>query len=163
MHSDTLVHQFSITSYVIKKNIEGSTHEESLRQPDPAGNNLNWVVGHIVRTRNQALALVGKEHLFEMEKFESYDKTPITDPAKAIRLEELVEMFDALEKPLFDGIKEMPADAFAASAPFSPTGNPDETVGSLLSSIAFHEAYHAGQTGLLRRLAGKSGALQAPA
>ena len=33
---------------------------------------------------------------------------------------------------------------------------------SLLASIAFHEAYHLGQTGLCRRLLGKPGALLAP-
>jgi hypothetical protein len=147
----------------MKENIEGVTHEESLKQPAPAGNNLNWVVGHIVRTRNLALVLVGKESMFEMKEFDAYEKTPLSSSANAIRFEELVEKFDALEKPLFEGIKAMPAEAYAAPAPFSPTGNPDETVGSLLSGIGFHEAYHAGQTGLLRRLIGKPGALQAPA
>jgi hypothetical protein len=35
-------------------------------------------------------------------------------------------------------------------------------IGTLLASIAFHEAYHLGQTGLSRRLLGKPGALLAP-
>ena len=53
-------------------------------------------------------------------------------------------------------------EQLAGEAPFSPTGNPNETVGSLLASIAFHEAYHLGQTGLSRRLLGKTGALLGP-
>ncbi len=47
----------------------------------------------------------------------------------------------------------------AAAAPFSPRNDPDETVGSLLTLIAFHQAYHTGQTGLLRRVAGHDGAI----
>jgi uncharacterized damage-inducible protein DinB len=42
----------------------------------------------------------------------------------------------------------------------SPTGNPDETVRSLLTTVMFHQAYHAGQTAVLRRIAGKEGAIR---
>jgi uncharacterized damage-inducible protein DinB len=45
-------------------------------------------------------------------------------------------------------------------APFSPTNNPKETVRSLLATVFFHQAYHVGQTGLLRRIAGKEGAIK---
>ncbi|MEO8090106.1 MAG: hypothetical protein ABI703_07410 [Gemmatimonadales bacterium] len=34
------------------------------------------------------------------------------------------------------------------------TGDPDETVGSNLATLVFHQAYHVGQTGGLRRVAG---------
>ena len=36
----------------------------------------------------------------------------------------------------------------------------DGTVGSQLAFLHFHEAYHAGQVGLLRRLLGKEGAIR---
>lgn len=42
----------------------------------------------------------------------------------------------------------------AQKAPFSPSGNPDETVGSLMGVLVFHETYHVGQVGMMRRLAG---------
>jgi uncharacterized damage-inducible protein DinB len=42
----------------------------------------------------------------------------------------------------------------AQTAPFSPSGNPKETVGSLMGVLAFHEVYHVGQVGMLRRWAG---------
>jgi uncharacterized damage-inducible protein DinB len=35
-----------------------------------------------------------------------------------------------------------------------------ETVGDQLAFLQFHEAYHIGQAGLLRRLAGKDGAIR---
>ncbi len=34
-----------------------------------------------------------------------------------------------------------------------------ETVGTLLAGLVFHDAYHVGQTGLLRRIAGHAGVL----
>lgn len=38
--------------------------------------------------------------------------------------------------------------------------NPEETVSSLLTVVLFHRGYHAGQTGILRRIAGKAGAIR---
>lgn len=35
----------------------------------------------------------------------------------------------------------------------------DETMGSLLAAVLFHQAYHAGQLGILRRIAGESVAI----
>ena len=43
--------------------------------------------------------------------------------------------------------------------PNSPSGNPDETVRSLITTVMFHQAYHAGQTAVLRRIAGREGAI----
>jgi hypothetical protein len=42
----------------------------------------------------------------------------------------------------------------------SPSGNPKETVRTLLTTLMFHQAYHAGQTAVLRRIAGKEGAIR---
>lgn len=162
MEMATLVNQFGITQFVINKNTEGLTHEDSLLQPSPGGNCLNWVIGHIVKARNDALALVGKDPLYPPERFARYHSRPLTGAEEALPLDELLESFHSLQGPLTAGLKEMTAEQLAAPAPFSPTGNADETVGSLLAGLAFHESYHAGQTGILRRIAGKPGALSAP-
>jgi len=59
-------------------------------------------------------------------------------------------------------VKRTSPKQLSAAAPFSPTGNPNETAGTLLASIAFHEAYHLGKIRLSRRLLGEPGALLAP-
>ena len=33
---------------ILNRQTEGLTHQESLLQPQPGGNCLNWVVGHLV-------------------------------------------------------------------------------------------------------------------
>lgn len=40
------------------------------------------------------------------------------------------------------------------------TGNPKKTVHSLLFTIMLHQAYHSGQLGVLRRMAGREGAIR---
>ncbi|MBU1676531.1 DinB family protein, partial [bacterium] len=51
-------------------------------------------------------------------------------------------------------------DRLDEPAPFSPGNDETETVGSLLAGLAFHESYHCGQLGLLRRLLGKDGVIK---
>ena len=122
---------------------------------------MNWIVGHVVRTRNQALGLLGATPLFDDAEFEQYGPGGL-DPHRAVRLDELRRRFDALGPAIGSALARATSAQLAERAPFSPTANPNETVGTLLASIAFHEAYHLGQTGLSRRLLGKPGALLAP-
>jgi uncharacterized damage-inducible protein DinB len=160
MDPQVLAFQFGVGAFVLERNLAGVTNEESLQAPQPAGNTLNWVVGHVVRTRNQALSLLGDTPLFDDADFEAYGAG--STAKRALSLDELKRRFDALGPSLDAALTRMSSQHLAAPAPFSPTGNPNETVGTLLASIAFHEAYHLGQTGLSRRLLGKAGALLAP-
>lgn len=161
MDPKVLAFQFSIGAFVLDRNLAGVTHQESLRSPQPAGNTMNWIVGHVVRTRNQAIGLLGSKPLFDDSDFASYGPASFV-PDKALSLEELKRRFDELGPVLMGALDKATVEQLDVRAPFSPTGNPNETVGSLLASIAFHEAYHLGQTGLSRRLLGKPGALLAP-
>jgi uncharacterized damage-inducible protein DinB len=162
MHSQTLITQLNVTSHVLKRNVEGLTHQDSLRRPQPAGNDMNWVLGHVVKTRQQFLKMLGGGSPVPDSKYDAYGEEPLTDPKKAIKLEELLRDYDAMQKPLLDTLAKLPSAKLAEKAPFSPTGNPDETLGSLLAAFVFHESYHMGQLGLQRRLCGKPGVLTAP-
>ena len=57
MHTKTIAHQFGISSRVLEKNLDGVSHQESLINPQPGGSCLNWLLGHLTRSRNQALPL----------------------------------------------------------------------------------------------------------
>jgi uncharacterized damage-inducible protein DinB len=156
----SIAFQFAVGSFVFERNLAGISDEESLRTPKPAGNSLNWIVGHIVRTRNQALGLLGVQPAFDDSDFAAYGGQ--SPASQALSLTELKRRFQILGPSLASALEKATATQLEARAPFSPTNNPNETVGSLLASIAFHEAYHLGQTGLSRRLLGKPGALTAP-
>jgi hypothetical protein len=160
MDPHVLAFQFGVGAFVFERNLAGVTNEESLRPPQPGGNTMNWIVGHVVRARNQALALLGHTPLFDDADFGAYGAGSMA--TGALPLDELKRRFEALGPSLDAALKQTSMQQLSAAAPFSPTDNPDETVGTLLASIAFHEAYHLGQTGLSRRLLGKAGALLAP-
>jgi uncharacterized damage-inducible protein DinB len=149
------------TNQIIQRNLEGISQTESLVQPQPAGNCINWVAGHLLWVYDQALAMLNHEPVLGVDALQRYARgTPaLTNTAEAMELSELVKKIDVAVSRLdvaFDGVTEAELNA---KAPFSPTNNPDETVRSLLGLVTFHQAYHAGQLGVLRRIAGKSGAI----
>lgn len=153
--------QAVMTYEVVRMNVEGMTHEESLVQPHPGGNCLNWVVGHLLSIYESALRLLGQEPVMEAGALDRYQRgsSPLRDPAEAADLADLMAAWKEASGRIDAGLAGLAAEALDRPAPFSPSDDPDETVRSLLNTIFFHQAYHAGQTGLLRRLAGKEGAI----
>jgi uncharacterized damage-inducible protein DinB len=163
MHVETLAHQLGLAEYVVDRNLDGITHAESLARPAGGGNSLNWVMGHLVQTYEQALLLLGHDRLFPAEEMDAYGSgRGGPADAAAVPVEELVRRFRRAGAAMQAALLALGADDLARPASLSPTGDDGETVGSLLSSIAFHQAYHAGQTGTLRRLLGHRGAILGP-
>lgn len=153
--------QFRYTAWVVAGNLKDLTDEQGLAQP-AAGNNLNWVAGHIADARGDTLQLLGQACPYAADKYDRYKRgtPPITSADEAIALTEILADFAATEEALQAGLAGLTAEKLAAKAPFSPSGNEKETVGTLLAGLVFHEGYHAGQLGTLRRLAGAGGVVK---
>lgn len=154
-------HQARTTQRIVRLNVEGISHEESLIQPQPAGNCLNWVIGHLVVAYQLVFPLLEQEPVISEERLKPYERnsSPLTDRAEALPLQGLLAAFDEASERVDAGLMGLAAKRLDEPAPFSPANNPKETVRTLLAGISFHQAYHAGQTGLLRRITGKSGAI----
>jgi uncharacterized damage-inducible protein DinB len=154
-------HQARATHQVLRLNLAGVTQEESLLQPAPAGNCLNWVVGHLLWVYNGVLPLLGQEPVKEKDALERYARgsAPVQDAADALQLADLLALWDEASRRVDAGLASLTAETLDRPAPHSPTNNPNETMRSLVSTVLFHQAYHTGQTGVLRRLAGKEGAI----
>jgi uncharacterized damage-inducible protein DinB len=155
-------HQARVAHQVLRLNADGLTQEESLIQPAPAGNCLNWVVGHALWTYEQLLPLLGQEPVLEKDALKRYARgtPPLQDAAEALELQDLLAAWDEASKRVDAGLAGLTAEVLDRPAPLSPTKDPNETVRSLLSTVCFHQAYHTGQAGVLRRIAGKEGAIK---
>lgn len=154
-------HQAGMIHGVVRRNVDGLTQEDSLVQPDPGGSCLNWVVGHLLNIYDATLPLLGQKPVMEKGALKRYDRgaPPLQDPAEALELQDLLAAWDQVAERIQAGLAGLTAEVLDRPAPHSPSNNPNETVRTLLTTIFFHQAYHAGQTGLLRRIAGKEGAI----
>lgn len=147
---------------IFRMNTEGFTQAESLIQPEIAGNCMNWVVGHLLAVYNQVLPLLGQEPVLPESQLSRYNRgsAPIRDMSEALDINKMLAAWDETCVRIDAGLKTLTREQLDSPAPTSPMNNPEETIGSLLAIICWHQAYHVGQTGVLRRVVGKKGALQ---
>jgi len=159
---EILTRQSKAIHGVLRRNVEGLTQEDSLIQPQRGGNCLNWVVGHLVCIYDMVLPGLGQQPVLGPNALKRYERgsAELHEAGEALPLADLVAAWDEATKRIEAGLATLTAEKMDALAPFSPSNNPKETVRSLLAAVFFHQSYHTGQTGLLRRMAGKEGAMK---
>jgi uncharacterized damage-inducible protein DinB len=157
MTADDLISQFNFNQHTLLKSLGDVTHEESLQSPQPAGNCLNWVLGHLIATRAYLIATHGGEPLLSEEECKPYLQEPGSySKASAKSLDELERLLSESFERVNETLKqtEPTMNNPAEGKSFIRDG---ETVGDRIGYYVCHEAYHCGQIGLLRRLLGKPG------
>jgi hypothetical protein len=154
MTSALIARYFELSHETAHKDLAGITHEESVICRLPAGNSLNWVLGHIVATRNIVMQTLGAAAIWMPEEAAPYERgaKPSLDRKSARRLEEIIAALDRSQNAVVERIRALSAEDLSRRSPLG-------TVGDLLTALGFHEAYHVGQLGIQRRLMGKDGAI----
>lgn len=149
----TLTSELKRNQWVIMRQLEGLSHEDSLLQLPFRGNCMNWVIGHILESRNTMLTLLSQEPFWDQATRDIYraDSEPITSGDNAVNLDQMRADLEGSEKQLtslLEGVSVADLNA--------PVGEGDHqsTVGKRLKFLTWHEAYHTGQTEILRQLAG---------
>jgi len=147
---------YEVSYGALFRNLEGITHEDSLVEPRPAGNPLNWVLGHIMATRNRLLPMIGATALWPPEHsflYSGRDEAQWT-VAKAFQLD-LIKIDLARSQQLI--MSQL--DHMSAATLNGPTES-GQPLADVIGFFHFHESYHGGQIALLRRLAGREGMIK---
>ena len=123
---------------------------------DPAGHGPRWIVGHLAMMRQRVQSMAGLAPAAEpWEAWFGRGTSPADVPAD-LDPGILVKAFHASQAPLAARLEGLTAEDLARPLGRTLPGGAD-TIGGALRFVAWHEAYHLGQLGLLRRLAGKPG------
>jgi uncharacterized damage-inducible protein DinB len=158
---ELLVRMFALAHGALHTNLEGVTDAESLVQPEPGGNCIQWAVAHIVATRDQVARLLGAQPVLAPELGKRFTRpaAPIADHRDARPLADWIADLDRSQERLGAAIAALSTDRL--TAPFDGARLPGrpKTLAEALAFFHFHESYHVGQVGLMRRIAGKSGAI----
>lgn len=160
MDSRDLVSMFKINHSALHANIDDVSVAESLIRPDKGCNSLNWVLGHIMLSRDVILEALGLKKI--LTQAESYPYRRGSDPNEtppATSFNRLVEAFDESQRQLIARLWQLSPDELQATEPSIEGGEAQPALGDYLRFLNFHETYHVGQTGVLRRMIGKAGAI----
>ncbi len=157
MDATDLVRLYERSYMGVKLNLRDISDADSRVEPPGGANSINWVLGHLVMTRRLVLRLAGAEQVSDPELVEIYsgEEGAVFDRRRARPLEQLVADLDASQERLVAALPRLSPQALAAPARNS-------TVADQLTFLWFHEGYHNGQLGLLRRLVGKPGVIKQP-
>jgi uncharacterized damage-inducible protein DinB len=157
---EALAQQFGLVYTVADANLAGMTQEQSLAQPSPGGNCANWILGHLVNVHNGVMQLAGEKPVWESEQLARAGIEGIAKPSQAIDWNTMRDRFLGSRERCLKAVSTLSDASLAESVPH-PFGGMT-TRGELLNLLAFHQAYHAGQLGVARRVAGLEGAIKAP-
>lgn len=162
MHIPTIAYQFFVCQRVFERNLEGIDDAAARRKPASGANSIGWMLGHVANARMGVVRLLGGEPLEDVAKLDMYATSAADefDEAKSHPLDVLRDLLHRSHASLAIALEAATEEQLGAPAPFSPTDNPDETIGSLLATLAFHESYHCGQVGRARRDLGLEGRIK---
>jgi uncharacterized damage-inducible protein DinB len=146
---------FKLNNEMVVRSLNGLSDEDCWRQPDPGANPMMWLVGHATISRAQLLARLGHKYDHGLGTVFDRGSSPQTSSAHPSR---------AVITEAWQDTRGRMRDAFAALtdegllAP--PSGRPlpgVTNVAHMIAFVAFHESYHVGQMGYLRKMLGYSG------
>lgn len=162
MTGSDLAKMFEFSYAAIQRNLQDLSHSDTLIIPQNGGNCLNWVLGHVVVARNTALNLIGSTPIAIGQKLALYQRG--SAPCAGDQLLDLATLrgfLDDSHQLLIPALVAMSQANLGKSVPVPYNRAPlTGSIGDALIRLHYHEGYHNGQIGLLRRMSGKEGAIR---
>ncbi len=146
---------FEMENEIIHEQVNGLTQADSLLQPQPGGNCLNWVLGHLLTNQVEIIRALGGTPPFNPAQVARYDRNsePIRGEEEGVLpLITLVSMHDQTHETLNHLLDATKDEDFEKEI---LAGEQKTTLGWRVFFLHFHFTYHLGQLEYLRQLAGK--------
>lgn len=152
-HLEGLARIFAASDRLFIRALEGADREVLLRRPPGgAGNPMLWIAGHATRVRSQVVRSLGHEHAMPWaDQFNRGGSS--ADDSHWPEVGVIIEAWNSLAAEL-----QTRLDALSEDDLLGTTEAPslDGTLLGAVALLAFHDAYHVGQLGMLRANAGLS-------
>ena len=144
MKNQALITLYKTNYSAIPTNLEGVSDVESLKTSGNGENNINWILGHIVSSRDTIHEKMGLPLICNNTIKKTYGRgSSSTNTENAISLAEMLKTLESSQEMILAAIPEID----------------DVDVIKRIAFYGFHEAYHVGQLGLMRKIIGKKGAI----
>lgn len=153
---EKIASMYGLNTRILMMQTEGLTNADSFLQPPFRANCLNWVLGHILDSRQIVLELLGGEVFLTAEQRATYQREsePLTAAsAHTLSLADLLAQLERASEQIAIKLNALSLEEWSA-----PVGDGDspKPLSELVFFQYFHDTYHTGQTELLRQLAGKN-------
>lgn len=150
-----LAEAFSRNVWIAKQQTAGLSHEESVAPLAFNANCMNWVLGHMVDSRNSVLRLLGEAPALDPELAARYTRetAPITPDEAAVPLDELLAALERSQERIAAALDRITEADWSREVAL--TGRTARPVSFWLLFLYFHDTFHVGETGVVRQAHGK--------
>ena len=149
-----LADQFNVVTNAYLRALDGLDREALLRRPSPRSNPILWVAGHLVQSRARLINILGGSRELPWPDLFRTGST-IVDPGAYPDAAAISAMWRELTAELTQRLEALGPGALSAEAP-PRIASADGSLGGAIANLAFHEGYHVGQLGFIRKLLGYS-------
>ena len=149
-----LAGQFDVATNLMRQALSGADAEVLHRRPGPESNPMLWMAGHLTLFRCRITRVLGSERQVPWEELfrTGAGKRPPSDYPQAA---EIGALWDEVSVELDERVRALGASELDAP-PRMRMPSTDGTLAGTLALFAFHEGYHIGQLGYLRKWQGLS-------
>jgi uncharacterized damage-inducible protein DinB len=146
--------QLDLQTRLFNNVTEGLSDTEANTRNSDHINNIKWVMGHMLDTRLGSMCKhtglpADNSYHAQFGRGATLDNSTVYPS-----VHEITERWNEVSPLLSEAIGKIPDDVFASKSPVQPP-IADDTMLGMFAFLLSHEAYHLGQLGILRKLAGK--------
>src|SRR5262245_22667471 len=143
---------FKLNNNLIARSLEGLSDEEMWHQLSGSGNPIAWLVGHLTETRSGLLSELGTP--FDCGWSRAFQRGSMVTDRAAYPGREVIEAgWNATHAAMRDAFAGLTRERLSAPVARRPVPGV-ETLADLIAFCGFHESYHVGQIGFIRKQLG---------
>ena len=148
-----LAEGFRVSTNLYLKALHGLGPDVLVTRINGTANPIIWLAGHLVQFRSRLAQVIGAppREIGWANLFITGSRPG--DPAHYPPLDEIVAMWREVSADIEARFEELTGDELMALPPVR-VATPDGTMRAAIALFAFHDAYHIGQIGLIRRTLG---------
>ena len=144
---------FESNTPMLGRALEGISDEEMRRAPSDHNSSMLWLAGHLLRGRGRTLITLG----LSADPWNLFGRGTHLDPnAKYPTKQEILERWAEYSGQLQQALQGLTDSDLKKQALAPNPPSLDGTVGGQVAFLAFHESYHMGQLGYVRKWLGLS-------
>ena len=145
---------FKLNNNLIARSLEGLSDEDVWRQPSGSGNPIGWILGHLTETRAGMLSEMGRP--FDCGWSRAFQRGSALQDRTGYPARAAIETaWKSTHAAMRDAFANVSPEQLAAPITRPPVPGV-ETLLDLIAFCGFHESYHVGQMGFIRKQLGHS-------
>ena len=156
INKDEFIKMLAFEADVLLRQTANLTQADSLLQPQPGGNCLNWVLGHLVVNLSDILTTLGGTLPADLPNLAHYgygSEPVLGDDAGVLDLSVMLDTYAKLTQTVKDRLEQMDTADFDEEI---EAWQGTQRRGYMAFFYFFHHSYHLGQLEQLRNLAGRT-------